>query len=148
MIAEGVSSHSKETGLVIYLAFLAKVARFSYTIMTAFNKYWPNIAAKFNRLKGTLWYEVLYLTLLPNGEQENSLAWAVFWCNSYDKKSIFDRKISSASVFEFSCAVVVDAGAARSMMRGLQPDDYRSHKIDKNQLYFFSLSSFQSCWLY
>ena len=32
---------------------------------------------------------------------------------------------------------VVDAGAARSMMRGLQPDDYRSHKIDKNQLYFF-----------
>ena len=40
-------------------------------------------------------------------------------------------------MFEFSCAVVVDAGAARSMMRGLQPDDYRSHKIDKNQLYFF-----------
>ena len=34
---------------------------------------------------------------------------------------------------------VVDAGAARSMMRGLQPDDYRSHKIDKNQLYFFFL---------
>ena len=42
-------------------------------------------------------------------------------------------------MFEFSCAVVVDAGAARSMMRGLQPNDYRSHKIDKNQLYFFFL---------
>ena len=44
---EAVSSHSKETGLVIYLAFLAKVANLQYTILTAFKKYWPDIVAKF-----------------------------------------------------------------------------------------------------
>ena len=45
--SEAVSSHSNETGLVIYLAFLAKVANLHYTILTAFMNYWPNIVAKF-----------------------------------------------------------------------------------------------------
>ena len=45
--AERLSSHSKEAGLVIYLAFLAKVANLYYMILTAFKKYWPNTVAKF-----------------------------------------------------------------------------------------------------
>ena len=44
---ERLSSHSKEAGLVIYLAFLAKVANLYYMILTAFKKYWPNTVAKF-----------------------------------------------------------------------------------------------------
>ena len=42
-----VSSHCKETGLVINLAILVKVANLNYSILTAFNKYWTDIAAKF-----------------------------------------------------------------------------------------------------
>ena len=38
---------SKEAGLVIYLAFLAKVAILYYMILTAFKKYWPDTVAKF-----------------------------------------------------------------------------------------------------
>ena len=45
--AEAVSRHSKETGLVIYLAFLAKVANLHYILVTALKKYWPVIVAKF-----------------------------------------------------------------------------------------------------
>ena len=45
--SERLSSHSKEAGLVIYLAFLAKVANLYYMILTAFKKYWPNTVAKF-----------------------------------------------------------------------------------------------------
>ena len=45
--AEAVSRHSKETGLVIYLAFLAKVANLYYIILTAFKKYWPDTVLKF-----------------------------------------------------------------------------------------------------
>ena len=45
--SERLSGQSKETGLVIYLAFLAKVANLYYTIMTSLKKYWPNIEAKF-----------------------------------------------------------------------------------------------------
>ena len=45
--SEQLSGHSKETGLVIYLAFLAKVANLYYTILTAFKKYWPDTVAKF-----------------------------------------------------------------------------------------------------
>ena len=33
--------------LVIYLAFLAKVANLYYMILTAFKKYWPYTVAKF-----------------------------------------------------------------------------------------------------
>ena len=44
---ERLSSHSKEAGLVIYLAFLAKVANLYYIILTAFKKYWPDTVAKF-----------------------------------------------------------------------------------------------------
>ena len=46
-LSEAVSRHSKETGLVIYLAFLAKVANLYYMILTAFKKYWPDTVAKF-----------------------------------------------------------------------------------------------------
>ena len=38
---------SKETHLVIYLAFLAKVANLHYILLTAFRKYWPDTVAKF-----------------------------------------------------------------------------------------------------
>ena len=41
------TSPSKEAGLVIYLAFLAKVANLYYMILTAFKKYWLDTAAKF-----------------------------------------------------------------------------------------------------
>ena len=41
------SRYSKETSLVIYLAFLAKVAIYHYIILTAFKKYWPDTVAKF-----------------------------------------------------------------------------------------------------
>ena len=44
---EAVSGQSKETPLVIYLAFLAKVANLYYIILTAFKKYWPDTVAKF-----------------------------------------------------------------------------------------------------
>ena len=44
---EAVSGHSKETGLVIYLAFLAKVANLYYILLAAFKKYWPDTVAKF-----------------------------------------------------------------------------------------------------
>ena len=42
-----VSGHSKETGLVIYLAFLAKVANLYYITLTAFKRYWLDTVAKF-----------------------------------------------------------------------------------------------------
>ena len=45
--SEWLSSHSKETGLVIYLAFLAKVAIPYYMILNAFKKFWPDTVAKF-----------------------------------------------------------------------------------------------------
>ena len=45
--SERESGQSKETPLVIYLAFLAKVANLYYTILTAFKKYWPDTVAKF-----------------------------------------------------------------------------------------------------
>ena len=41
------SRHSKETGLVIYLAFLAKVANNHYIVLTVFSKKWPQTEAKF-----------------------------------------------------------------------------------------------------
>ena len=44
---ERYTSPSKEAGLVIYLAFLAKVANLYYMILTAFKKYWPDTVAKF-----------------------------------------------------------------------------------------------------
>ena len=44
---ERVSGQSKEMPLVIYLAFLTKVANLYYTILTAFEKYWPDIVVKF-----------------------------------------------------------------------------------------------------
>ena len=44
---EGVSGLSKETALVIYLAFSAKVANLYYIILTAFKTYWPDTVAKF-----------------------------------------------------------------------------------------------------
>ena len=44
---ERLSGQSKETGLVIYLAFLAKVASLYYIILTAYEKYWPDTVAKF-----------------------------------------------------------------------------------------------------
>ena len=46
-ISEQYTSPSKEAGLVIYLAFLAKVANLYYMILTAFKKYWPYTVAKF-----------------------------------------------------------------------------------------------------
>ena len=46
-VSEWLSSHSKDTGLVIYLAFLAKVANLYYMILTAFKKYWTDTVAKF-----------------------------------------------------------------------------------------------------
>ena len=45
--SEAVSGHSKKTGLVIYLAFLAKVANLYYILLAAFKKYWPDTVAKF-----------------------------------------------------------------------------------------------------
>ena len=45
--AERFSGQSKETGLVIYLAFLAKVANLYYILLTAFKKYWPDTVARF-----------------------------------------------------------------------------------------------------
>ena len=45
--SEWLSGLRKETGLVIYLAFLAKVANLYYIILTAFKKYWPDTVAKF-----------------------------------------------------------------------------------------------------
>ena len=42
-----ISSHSKEVGLVIYLAFLAEVANLYYIILAAFKKYWLDIVARF-----------------------------------------------------------------------------------------------------
>ena len=45
--AERLSGQSKETSLVIYLAFLAKVANLYYILLTAFKKYWPDTVAKF-----------------------------------------------------------------------------------------------------
>ena len=44
---ERYTSPSKEAGLVIYLAFLAKMANLYYMILTAFKKNWPDIVAKF-----------------------------------------------------------------------------------------------------
>ena len=44
---ERLSGQSKETGLVIYLAFLAQVANLYYMILTAFKIYWPDTVAKF-----------------------------------------------------------------------------------------------------
>ena len=46
-LAEADTSHSKEAGLVIYLAFLAKMANLYYMILTAFKKYWPDTVANF-----------------------------------------------------------------------------------------------------
>ena len=46
-LPERYTSPSKEAGLVIYLAFLAKVANLYYMILTAFKKYWPYTVAKF-----------------------------------------------------------------------------------------------------
>ena len=40
------TSPSKEAGLVIYLAFLAKVPNLYYMILTAFKKYWSDTVAK------------------------------------------------------------------------------------------------------
>ena len=45
VLSERLSGQSKETGLVIYLAFLAKVANLYYIILTAFKKYWPDTVA-------------------------------------------------------------------------------------------------------
>ena len=45
--SERESGQSKETPLVIYLAFLAKEANLYYIILTAFRKYWPDTVAKF-----------------------------------------------------------------------------------------------------
>ena len=45
--SEAVSKHSKKTGLVNYLAFLAKVVNLYYLVSTAFKKYLPDIVAKF-----------------------------------------------------------------------------------------------------
>ena len=47
IIAEAVSGQSKETALVIYLAFLAKVANLYYIISASFKKYGPDTVAKF-----------------------------------------------------------------------------------------------------
>ena len=45
--SEADTSHSKEAGLVNYLAFLAKVANLYYMILTAFKKYWPDTVVRF-----------------------------------------------------------------------------------------------------
>ena len=47
VLSELYTSPSKEAGLVIYLAFLAKVANLYYMILTDFKKYWPDTIAKF-----------------------------------------------------------------------------------------------------
>ena len=44
---EADTSHSKEAGLVIYLAFLAKVPNLYCMILTAFMKYWPDTVVRF-----------------------------------------------------------------------------------------------------
>ena len=44
---ERVSGQSKEMPLVIYLAFLTKVANLYYTILTTFKEYWPDIVVTF-----------------------------------------------------------------------------------------------------
>ena len=44
---ERYTSPSKEAGLVIYLAFLAKMANLYYMILTAFKKFWQDTVAKF-----------------------------------------------------------------------------------------------------
>ena len=44
---ERESGQSKEMPLVIYLAFLAKVANLYYMILTAFREYWLDTVAKF-----------------------------------------------------------------------------------------------------
>ena len=41
------TSPSKEAGLVIYLALLAKVANLYYMILAAFKNYWPDTVTKF-----------------------------------------------------------------------------------------------------
>ena len=46
-LSEVVSGQSKETAMVIYLPYLAKVANLYYTTLTAFKKYWPDTVAKF-----------------------------------------------------------------------------------------------------
>ena len=38
---------SKEAGLVIYLAFLARMANLYYMILAAFKKFWQDTVAKF-----------------------------------------------------------------------------------------------------
>mgnify|MGYP001313340070 CR=1 FL=1 len=45
--SERYTSPSKEAGLAIYLACLAKVANLYYMILTAFKRYWPNTVANF-----------------------------------------------------------------------------------------------------
>ena len=47
LVSGRLSGQSKETGLVIYLAFLAKVANLYYIILTSFKKFWPDTVAKF-----------------------------------------------------------------------------------------------------
>mgnify|MGYP001432450086 CR=1 FL=1 len=44
---ERESGQSKDMPLVIFLAFLAKVANLYYIILTSFGKYWPDTLAKF-----------------------------------------------------------------------------------------------------
>ena len=44
---EVASGQSKETALVIFLAFLAKVANLCYMKLTAFKKYWSDTVATF-----------------------------------------------------------------------------------------------------
>ena len=45
--SERVSGQSKEMPLVIYLAFLAKMANLYYILLTVFKKYWLDTVAKF-----------------------------------------------------------------------------------------------------
>ena len=47
LLSQWLSGQSKEMPLVIYLAFLAKVANLYYILLTAFKKYWPDTVAKF-----------------------------------------------------------------------------------------------------
>ena len=47
LFTERLSSHGKGACLVIFWAFLAKVANLYYIILTAFKKYWPDTVAKF-----------------------------------------------------------------------------------------------------
>ena len=44
---ERLSGQSKEMPLVIYLAFLAKMANLYYILLTVFKKYWLDTVAKF-----------------------------------------------------------------------------------------------------